>query len=149
MFGDTLQNELSPLLNAVLTLPRNLVIFLAYRFVNTGTQLSPSQLKGDFWDAVSLHCGITPTNLSSTCQCGTPFSVDRAMVCLFGGFSMIRCNDVLDLTASLLTEVCHNVAAEPSLQPITSATFSFISANITNDACLDIRLLVYETGCTF
>ena len=38
---------------------------------------------------------------------------------------MIRhtCNEVQDLTASLLTEVSHNVATEPSLQPLTSETF--------------------------
>ena len=52
---------------------------------------------------------------------------------------MIRHNEVQDLTASLLTEVCHNVATEPSLQPVTSETFSLASANNTNDACLDIK----------
>ena len=32
------------------------------------------------------------------------------MVCPFGGFPTIRHNEVRDLTASLLTEVSHNVA---------------------------------------
>ena len=45
------------------------------------------------------------------------------MVCPFGGFSTIGYNEVRDLTASLLTEVCHNVVTEPSLWPITSETF--------------------------
>ena len=79
------------------------------------------------------------THQVATCQCGTSFSVDHAMVCPFGGFPMIRHNEVQDLTASLLTEVCHNVATEPSLQPVTSETFSLASANNTNDACLDIK----------
>ena len=52
---------------------------------------------------------------------------------------MIRHNEVRDLTASLLTEVWHNVATEPSLQPITSETFSLASANTTNDARLDVK----------
>ena len=95
--------------------------------------------KGDFRDALSLRYGITPSNTSSTCQCGTSFSVDHAMVCPFGGFPTIRHNEVRDLTASLLTEVCHNVATEPSLQPITSETFSLASANTSSDARLDVK----------
>ena len=79
--------------------------------------------KSDFRDALSLCYGITPSNTSSTCQCGTSFSVDHAMICPFGGFPTIRHNEVRDLTASLLTEVCHNVATEPSLHPITAGTF--------------------------
>ena len=54
-----------------------------------------------------------------TCQCGTSFSVDHQSyyssvltLCPFGGFHTIRHNEVRDLTTSLLTEVCHNVATE-------------------------------------
>ena len=50
------------------------------------------------------------------CNCGTQFTVDHAMICQMGGFPMIRHNDI---TTSLLTEVCHNVATEPALQPLT------------------------------
>ena len=35
--------------------------------------------------------------------------------------------------------MCHNVATEPSLQPITSVTFSLASANTINDARLDVK----------
>ena len=31
-------------------------------------------------------------------------------------------NEIRDLTAHLLTEVCHNVAVEPHLQPLTGET---------------------------
>ena len=37
--------------------------------------------------------------------------------------------------------MCHTVATEPSLQPITSETFSLASANTSNDACLDVKAL--------
>ena len=67
------------------------------------------------------------------------FSVGHAMICPFGGFAMIRHNEVRDLIASLLTAVCHNVTTELSLQPITSETFSLASANTTNDARLDVK----------
>ena len=61
------------------------------------------------------------------------------MVCPFGGFPTIRHNEVRDLTASLLTEVSHNVQTEPSLQPVTTETFSLVSANTADDAHLDIK----------
>ena len=47
------------------------------------------------------------------------------MVCHMGGFPTIRHNEIRDLTASLLTEVCHNVAAEPHLQPLNGETMAF------------------------
>ena len=57
--------------------------------------------KGDLEDALSLCYGITPSNTSSTCQCGTSFSVDHAMVCPFGGFPTIRHNKIEQLLCSL------------------------------------------------
>ena len=69
-----------------------------------------------------MRYGITSSNTSSlSCQCGTSFSVDHQsyyssvlLLCPFGGFHTIIHNEVRDLTTSLLTEVCHNVAIEPS-----------------------------------
>ncbi len=42
---------------------------------------------------------------------------------------MIRHNEIRDLTASLLTEVCPNVAIEPHLQPLSGETFRLASTN--------------------
>ena len=61
------------------------------------------------------------------------------MVCPYGGFPIIRHNEVRDLTATLLTEVCHNVATEPSLQPISAETFPNVTANTFDDARLDVK----------
>ena len=61
------------------------------------------------------------------------------MVCPFEGFPTIRHNEVRDLTASPLTEVSHNVQTEPSLQPVTTETFSLASANTANNVCLGIK----------
>ena len=36
-----------------------------------------------------------------------------------GGFPTIRHNEVMDITATLLSEVCHNVSIEPHLQPLS------------------------------
>ena len=71
--------------------------------------------KGEFRDALSLRYGWSVSNIPQTCNCGNPFSVDHAMVCHMGGFPTIRHNEIRDITASLLTEVCHNVATEPCL----------------------------------
>ena len=56
-----------------------------------------------------------------------------------GGFPIIRHNEIRDITASLLTEVCHNVATEPPLQPLTGETFHLRSANVADGARPDIR----------
>ena len=56
-----------------------------------------------------------------------------------GGFLTIRHNEIRDITASLLTEICHNVPTEPPLQPLTGETLSARSANTDDNARLDIR----------
>ena len=56
-----------------------------------------------------------------------------------GGFPSIRHNEIRDLTANLMTEVCHNVSIEPQLQPITDETFrSAMTANTADGARSDI-----------
>ena len=44
------------------------------------------------------------------------FSVEHAFSCSHGGFPSLRHNEIRDITAGLLTEVCSNVEIEPSLQ---------------------------------
>uniref|UniRef100_A0A1X7TEM9 Uncharacterized protein n=1 Tax=Amphimedon queenslandica TaxID=400682 RepID=A0A1X7TEM9_AMPQE len=75
--------------------------------------------KGDFRDALCLRYGWSPPLLPSHCVCGHNFSVEHALNCKCGGFPSIRHNELRDITADLLTEVCHNVLIEPPLQPIT------------------------------
>ena len=61
------------------------------------------------------------------------------MTCHLGGFLTARHNDIRDLTASLLMEVCYNVATEPLLQPLNGETFSHLTANTDAEARADIR----------
>ncbi len=42
----------------------------------------------------------------------TNFSVEHV---LRGGFPSIRHNEIMDITADLLTEICHDVSVEPVL----------------------------------
>ena len=55
-----------------------------------------------------------------------------------GDFPSIRHNELRDITAELLTEVCHGVGIEPTLQPLTGEQLSYRSANIEDGARLDV-----------
>ena len=46
--------------------------------------------KGAFRDDISLRYGWTIQNVSSTCACGTPFSVDHAMSSYKGGLPTLH-----------------------------------------------------------
>ena len=94
--------------------------------------------KGAFRDALALRYGWTPSNLSSYCACGKKLTTEHAFSCAKGGLPSIRHNEIRDITATLLTEVCHNVSVEPDLQPITNETMHFSTANTDDGARLDI-----------
>ena len=64
------------------------------------------------------------------------FTVDHALSCPSGGFPIIRHNEVKDLTADLMSEVCHDVQTELDLQLITGEIFSRASVNKEDGARL-------------
>ena len=94
--------------------------------------------KTAFSDAIALRYGWQPSRCPSSCACGSNFSVEHALSCPKGGFPIVRHNEIRDLTANLLTEVCHDVCVEPTLQPITGETFSYATANSEDGARLDV-----------
>ncbi|KAL5500674.1 hypothetical protein EMCRGX_G012268 [Ephydatia muelleri] len=55
-----------------------------------------------------------------------------------GGFPSIRHNEVRDLTSAFLSEVCHNVHTEPTLQPLQGEHLKYKSANGEVGARLDV-----------
>ena len=65
-------------------------------------------------------------------------SIFNICFCPKGGYPSIRHNELRDFTASLLSETCHGVAIEPSLQPITSEMFCHATTNTQDGARLDI-----------
>ena len=75
--------------------------------------------KGAFKDAICLRYGWKLLNTPTKCTCGTALSTDHAIICPMGGFPSIRHNELRDVTASLLSEVCHNIATELRLQPLS------------------------------
>ena len=94
--------------------------------------------KGAFRDAVALRYGWLPKNIPTHCSCGSTFTVEHALSCPKGGFPIMRHNEVRDLTANLMTEVCHDVCIEPALQPVTGELLSGASANTDDGAKLDV-----------
>ena len=52
----------------------------------------------------------------------------------------MRHNEVRDITATLLTEVCHGVTTEPHLQPLSGESLSHRSANTQDGARLDVAM---------
>ena len=94
--------------------------------------------KGAFRDALALRYGWPPDFAPSLCSCGEPFSVSHALTCKMGGYPAIRHNEIRDLTASLLSEVCHNVSTEPHLQPLEGEPLRGASASVENGARLDV-----------
>ena len=79
-------------------------------------------------------------------MCGASFSVEHVLSCPKGGFPSIRHNELRDLTASLLTEVCNDVCVEPTLQPITTEVMTRHTANTTDGARLDIAVNDFWDG---
>ena len=96
--------------------------------------------KGAFVDALSLRYGWPPPGTSTHCVCGANFSVQHALSCPCGGFLSIHHNEIRDVTANLLTEVCHDILVEPDLQPLTGETMTYTTSNSTEGARLDIAV---------
>ena len=97
-------------------------------------------LKGLIKANLSTKFGWMPSRTPSHCTCGTNFSVDHALSCPKGGFPSICHNEVRDITAELLSEVCHDVEVEPHLQPLSDERFQQKTANTQDGARLDIAM---------
>ena len=57
-----------------------------------------------------------------------------------GAFPSLRYNEVRDLTANQMAEVCHNVSIEPHLQPLSGEDLHDASANTKASATLDVAV---------
>ena len=60
------------------------------------------------------------------------------MSCKKGGFVTIRHNDLRDLTAKVLSEVCNDTEIEPKLVPLSGEDLSNRTASRSNKARLDV-----------
>ena len=95
--------------------------------------------KGEFRDEICLRYNWELKNTPTHCGFGNIYSTDYAMICHTGGFPTRRHNEIRDITATLLTDVCHNVSIEPLLQPLSGESLHYRTSNVEDDARLDIR----------
>ena len=95
--------------------------------------LNPGQ---NFSTGLLTHLHIASTG-------GKSFTVEHALSGpFFGGFPTLHHNEIWNLTANLLSEVCHNVTIEPTLQPVTRETFKLASASLTLEQDQTLQLMV-------
>ena len=94
--------------------------------------------KGAFRDAICLRYSWRPPLLPQTCKCGESFNVSHALTCRYGGYQTLRHDQLRDLTANLMAEVCHNVSIEPALQRHNGEVLP-PSANKDDNARLNVR----------
>ena len=72
----------------------------------------------EFRDAICLRYGWKIPHTPSFCVCGKSNSVEHTLNCKWGGYVYMRHNNVRDLEALMLKEVCKDVRTEPELIPI-------------------------------
>ena len=53
------------------------------------------------------------------CVCGDLFDADHGMICMRGGYTIQRHNEIRDLDAEILRAVCTDVEMEPVLREVT------------------------------
>ena len=105
-----------------------------------------SRPKSAFRDALCMRYNWQPDHLPSHCACGQAFSIDHALSCATGGYSVLRHNELRNFTASVMQEVCHDVALEPPLQPLDGELLPS-HANVTKEARLDISAQGFWGDC--
>ena len=81
-----------------------------------------------------------PSRTPTSCACGANFTVEHVLSCPRGGFPSICHNEIRDITANLLSEVCNDVRVEPDLQELSTEELSGRTANTTDGARLDIAV---------
>ena len=64
--------------------------------------------------------------------------MEHALSCSRGGFPTLWHNEIRDLIASLLSEVCPNVSVEPTLQELSRESLSGGSANRDSGARVEV-----------
>ena len=65
------------------------------------------------------------------------------MSCQKGGFISTPHDEIRDITCSLLKEVCSDVTKEPLLQSLQGEKFNYKTANVEQEARVDIRARVF------
>ena len=73
--------------------------------------------KREFVDAIYIRYGRNLYRLPMRCACSALHLIEHAFCCKTGGFITLRHNEIRDISADLLSEVCKVVKKE---QPLTT-----------------------------
>ena len=92
--------------------------------------------KQEFKDSVCMRYGWRIANTPSHCQCGQKNDIDHTLCCKKGGYVSMRHNQIRDMEAELMREVCKDVKVEPELLPLE--TDRIRNGNLANKARLDV-----------
>ena len=101
--------------------------------------------KEQFQDALRIRYNWNLPRLPSECVCGDEFNISHALSCKKGGFVTLRHNELRDITAKLLDEVCIDVRREPRLIALNGEQMRFKTANLADEARLDISATGFWT----
>ena len=71
--------------------------------------------KKAFWHAIWIRCNIPLERLPALCASGDSFNLQHVLSCPKGGLVITRHNEMRNLTAEILGEVCKNVVIKPLL----------------------------------
>ena len=74
-----------------------------------------SLTKREFFDAVLLRYGWELKRLPHECVCKAKCNIDHALTCKTRGFVTLRYNEIVNVTADMLSMVCKDVRKEPTL----------------------------------
>ena len=77
------------------------------------------------------------TSLLTLCVCGDSFNLQHALSCPKGGLVITKHNELRNLTAKIVCEVCQNVVIERLLTPLTREEL-LKSSNTSNQARADV-----------
>ena len=100
--------------------------------------------KSAFCDGLLLRYHWTPLACPTSCACGHDFTIDHCISCPKGGFPSLRHNEVRDLTAKMMSEVCNNVSIEPRLSHFLVKLFAL--RRLTQTLMLGLILLLMASG---
>ena len=74
--------------------------------------------KTEFRDGIALRYTWEAKNTPAICPCGKEFSPTHALHCAKGGYTHLRHNEIRDVFANLMDDVCHDVQIEPKFQSL-------------------------------
>ena len=93
--------------------------------------------KQAFWDAIRIRYNIPLERLPTLCVCRDSFNLQHALSCLKGELVITRHNELRNLTAEILREVCKNVVIELLFTPLMGEELQK-SSNTSNQARADV-----------